>query len=121
MEKEYENSEKISIDYGLMEKIKDVKVIEADFVWDDVGTWKAIERSNKQDDRGNTIIAKHTGINTANCIVVGKNEHLITTVNVSNLIIVQTERATLICNKENDGDIKELVKKLKEGGFDNYL
>ena len=121
IEEEYRQFEKISIDYGIMEKAKDVKVIGTDFSWDDVGTWKALERLNEQDDAGNTVIAKHSGINTNNCIIIGENDHLITTANVSDLIIVQTKDATLICNKNKDEDIKELVKKLKEQGFDQYL
>ncbi|MGR3319772.1 MAG: hypothetical protein ACUZ8O_15000 [Candidatus Anammoxibacter sp.] len=76
----------------------------------DVGTWKALERLNEQDDAGNTVVAKHAGLNTNNCIIMGNNDHLITTANVSDLIIVQTKDATLICNKNKDEDIKELVK-----------
>lgn len=121
IEEEYRRFKKISIDYAILEKAKNVKVIEANFSWDDAGTWKALERLNKQDDRGNTILAKHSGINTNNCIIAGKKDHLITTVNVSDLIIVQTTDATLICNKDKDEDIKELVRKLKEQGLDRYL
>ena len=121
IKKEYENFKKVSIDYGVMEKAKNVRVIEADFFWDDVGTWKALERLNKQDDSGNTVIAKHVDINTDNCIIIGNNDHLIATVNVSDLVIVQTKDATLICNKNKDEDIKKLVQKLKEKGFGGYL
>ncbi|MGR3218342.1 MAG: mannose-1-phosphate guanylyltransferase, partial [Candidatus Anammoxibacter sp.] len=118
---EYKHFKKISIDYGIMEKAKDVRVLETDFSWDDIGTWKALERLNEQDDAGNTVAAKHAGINTDNCIIIGENDHLITTANVADLIIVQTKDATLICNKNKDEDIKKLVKKLKEQGFDRYL
>lgn len=121
IKEEYKRLKKVSIDYGVMEKARDIKVIETDLFWDDIGSWKAIERLNKQDDNGNTILAGHSGINTNNCIIVGKKDHLIATVNVSSLIIVHTEDATLVCNKDKDEDIKELVKRLKEEGFDGYL
>lgn len=121
IEEEYKAFEKVSIDYGIMERVENVKVIEANFFWDDVGTWKALERLNKQDDSGNTILAKHAGINSNNCIIIGEKDHLITTANVSDLIIVQTNDTTLICSKNKDEDIKQLVKKLKETGFDDYL
>ena len=118
---EYEKFEKISIDYGIMEKASNVMVIEADFFWDDVGTWKALERLNDQDNNGNTVMAKHAGLNTENCIIIGKKDSLISTANVSDLIIVQTDDTTLVCSKKRDEDIKELVKLLKENGMDSYL
>lgn len=121
IKEEYKSFKKVSIDYGVMEKAKDIKVIETDLFWDDVGSWKAIERLNKQDESGNTILANHSGINTNNCVIVGEKGHLIATINVSDLIIVHTADATLVCNKDKDEDIKELVKRLKEQGFDGYL
>lgn len=121
IEREYKGFEKISIDYGIMEKAEDVAVIETDFHWDDVGTWKAVERLNSQDDAGNTLLAEHVGINTDGCIVVGKEGRLITTANVSDLIIVQTDEVTLICDKNRDEDVKDLVRKLGDMGLHGYL
>src|SRR5207249_8815041 len=53
---------KISIDYAVMEKAKEVLVLRAPFQWDDVGSWNAIERMNPQDAGGNTIKATHAGL-----------------------------------------------------------
>ena len=103
---EYEKFDNISIDYGVMEKASNVKIIEADFEWDDVGSWLAIERLNNSDQDNNTILGNHCGINTQGNIIIGDNEHLITTINVSDMIIVSTKDVTMVCNKNNAEDIK---------------
>lgn len=118
---EYEKFDNISIDYGVMEKASNVKIIEADFEWDDVGSWLAIERLNNSDQDNNTILSKHCGIDTHGNIIIGDNEHLIATINVSDMIIVSTKDVTMVCNKNNAEDIKKLTDLLKERGYDCYL
>ena len=118
---EYEKFESVSIDYGVMEKASNVKIIEANFSWDDVGSWLAVERLNKSDKNNNTILGKHCGIDTNGNIIVGDEGHLVTTINVSDMIIVSTKDVTMVCNKNNAEDIKGLTDVLKEKGFDSYL
>lgn len=118
---EYEKFDNISIDYGVMEKASNVRIIEADFKWDDVGSWLAIERLNNSDQDNNTILSKHCGIDTHGNIIIGDNEHLIATINVSDMIIVSTKDVTMVCNKNNAEDIKKLTDLLKERGYDCYL
>lgn len=119
--REYKRFEKISIDYGVMEKADNVKVIEANFEWDDVGGWQALERLHKTHPGDNTVRGKHLGIGTANSIVIGDEKHLITTIGISDLIIVHTKDATLVCNKHNAEDVKKLVALLKANGYGQYL
>ncbi len=118
---EYEKFESISIDYGIMEKASNVKVIEADFKWDDVGSWLAVERLNISDKEHNTILGTHCGLNTRGSIIIGEKEHLITTINVSDMIIVSTKDVTMVCNKNNAEDIKKLTGLLRERGYECYL
>ena len=68
--------------------------------------WLAIERLNNSDQDNNTILGNHCGINTQGNIIIGDNEHLITTINVSDMIIVSTKDVTMVCNKNNAEDIK---------------
>ncbi len=121
MESEFQAFEKISIDYAVMEKAEDVAVIEADFLWDDVGSWNAIERWNKQDGQGNTVLGALQALDTHSCIVVNNEEHLIATIGVSDLIIVHTGDATLVCHKHKAEQIKKLVEELKRTGKQSYL
>lgn len=111
---QYENFEKISIDYAVMEKVQNVVVAECAFDWDDVGSWTALRNQIKADDQNNVVRGLHVGLDTDNCIIFGKSDHLISTIDVEGLIIVNTADATLVCKSESAQRIKELVHKLSE-------
>lgn len=110
----------ISIDYGVLEKEKDIFVIPADFGWNDVGSWTALSEINEVDENNNLINSDHVGMDTNDSIIYSKDK-LVTSIGVDNLIIVNTEDAILVCNKDNAQDVKKLRKLLKDKGFDNYL
>ena len=96
---EYAKAEKISIDFAVMEdaaKAGKVLVMQAPYQWDDVGTWLALERHNPQDADGNTVQALHAGVKTKNCVIVADPDHLIGTLGVSDLLIIQGGNATLV-------------------------
>lgn len=113
--------EKISIDYAVLEKHPRVLVVEAPFAWDDVGSWLALERLNPQDPNGNTVLGNHSGIETTNCVIVGDKDRLITTIGVSDLLIIQDRDATLIAHRKDEGTVKQMVDLLKAQGKEAYL
>lgn len=113
LEEEYEKIEGISIDYGIMEKSKDVYVIECNFGWDDIGNWTAMERYMERDEWGNQTKGRFLQIDSRDCIVCGE-KRLIAAIGVNDLIIVDTDDVLLICRRERDQDIKELLSKLGE-------
>ncbi len=110
--REYKRLEKISVDYAIMEKADNVVVANGDFPWDDVGDWPAIDRHNPKDADGNVARAEFTGLDAANCVVVGDKKHLVAAVGVRDLVIVHTPDATLVCHKNEAQKVRELVKKL---------
>ncbi|TWT39252.1 mannose-1-phosphate guanylyltransferase [Blastopirellula retiformator] len=110
-----------SIDYAVMEHHQDVAVIEAPFLWDDVGNWQSLERLNDADSDGNTVLANHLGIDTKDCIIKADGDHLIVTLGMSGTIVVHTEDATLVADKQREEDIREVVKKLQANGWDAHL
>ena len=112
--KEYEAAEKISIDFAVMERAREVLVVQAPYQWDDVGSWLALERRNAQDADGNTIQARHLGIKTSKCVIVSDPEHLIATIGVSDLLIIQDGNATLIADRREEGTVKDIVEALKK-------
>jgi mannose-1-phosphate guanylyltransferase len=61
LRREYEALPRISIDYAVMEKAKEVLAVQAPYRWDDVGSWLALERLHPQDADGNTVLAQHAG------------------------------------------------------------
>ena len=109
--KVYQNLEPISIDYGVMERAENVAVVKADITWDDVGSWLAMERLYPRDENGNVVLGKFEGIDSTNCIIVS-DDHLVAGIGVSDLIVVTTPEATLICSRERAQDVKKMVKKL---------
>ncbi|MFZ5968757.1 MAG: mannose-1-phosphate guanylyltransferase [Bacillota bacterium] len=109
----YHEIDGISIDYGIMERSTKVLVIEADFKWDDIGGWTALERFFDKDENGNIVKALNSKIDTRDSIIFGE-ERLIATIGVNNLIIVDTGDVVMICDKSRDQDIKELLKIIVE-------
>jgi len=111
----------VSIDYAVMEHATDVVVIEAPFDWDDVGNWPSLSRLHGADEDGNTIDAKHLGIDTQGSIIRGTSDHLIATLGVHDCIVVQTPDATLVADRRSEESIRQLVKMIEENGWQEYL
>lgn len=118
---EYPKATKISIDYAVMEKAHNVAMIEAPFAWDDVGSWLALERVHPPDATGNVVLGRHEGLDTRNCVIAGEPEHLVTTLGVENLIVVQTPDATLVADRRHEQSVKQLLNQLKVRGLERYL
>jgi mannose-1-phosphate guanylyltransferase len=121
LRQEYESLPKISIDYAVMERAREVLVVQAPYRWDDVGSWLALERMHPQDADHNTILATHCGLKTSHCVIVGDAGRLITTIGVDNLLVVQDGDAILIADRRDEGTVKQLVELLKKKGLEQYL
>lgn len=120
----YSHLERISIDYAVMQDAGQagrVLVVHAPFQWDDVGSWLALERHNPQDANGNTVQGLHCGVDTSRCVIVSDAGHLIATLGVHDLVIVQCGEATLVTTRQSEANVKKLVEALKSRGLDRYL
>lgn len=109
-----------SIDYGIMEKATNIYVVPGNFGWDDVGSWLSLERINKTNQDGNVISGNTITIKTKNSIIQAQDK-LIATVGLENIIIIDTEDALLICNKDNTQEVKEIINNLKICNRVEYL
>ncbi len=107
---------KISIDFGVMEKDDDVAVIESGFQWDDVGSFAALERVLPKDESGNQGFGRRAAIDARDNVVVAAEGHLIALVGVSDLVVVHTADATLVCRKSDAERVKEMVNLLEKRG-----
>ena len=103
----------MSIDYGLMEKTKKVALIPADFGWIDLGSWKALEEVKIKDKCGNISCGKHVDMGSKN-ITVWSKDHLVATLGLKDIIIVNTGSGLLVCSKEETQDLKKLIKLAKK-------
>ena len=102
---------KISIDNAVMEKTKDAFVIPLDAGWKDVGDWRALWEIEKKDKNGNVINGDVLVDKVEDSYVYSK-KNLLVGIDLQNLIIVQTDDATLVANKNRSQEIKEIVNKL---------
>lgn len=122
LRKEFTAIKGTSIDYAVMERYENVKVIEAPYRWDDLGNWTAVPRQRGVDDQGNTVDAERTiTLDTSNTIIRSDDDHLIVTLGMEDCIIVRTADATLIANRNNEAAIKQVVKELEDRGWNEYL
>lgn len=148
MKKVYDQLNAVSIDYGVLEKLKaglplthrsglkkasghsltatavkdlppagrDVKglaVVPTDMGWSDVGTWTAIEQISRTDSRGNVTVGNVIDLESRNSILYA-DKRLVATIGLSDLVVVDTEDATLICHKDRVQDVRRVVEVLKK-------
>ncbi len=116
----YESLEKISIDYALMEKADNIVMVKGIFSWDDVGSWPALENHIEPDEQGNAVVGTFEGVDAEHNIVYSR-DHVTTLIGVRDLIVVQTDKATLICPKSKAQDVKKLVRAMAEKGCYNEV
>ena len=102
-----------SIDYAVMEKSKKVKVVPSDIAWSDVGSFDALYEELPCDENGNTLNDKHISIDSKNNLIYEKNKY-IATIDVEDLIIVDTGDALLISKKGSSQKVKQVVSKIKK-------
>lgn len=117
IEEEFEKFEKISIDFGVMEYAKNIKVIPVDFGWSDVGSYTALDEVFDKNEKGNIVKdAKLIDIDSKDNIILGEqeSEKIIAIIGVKDLVIVDTKDSLLICSKKNAQHIKKVVKELKK-------
>lgn len=107
----YAQLQRISIDFGIMEKADRVYVVPAAFVWDDIGTWNSLLRVLPADAAGNLTRGEVVSLETSNCIIYSES-HTMATAGIHDLIIVQQGGKILICTREYADRLKELLAKL---------
>jgi mannose-1-phosphate guanylyltransferase len=120
LQKEFRAMQSQSIDYGVLEKADSIFVIPGSFGWDDVGSWLAVGRLQKEDADGSIVAGDVITVNSKNCIIQGEGK-LIAAVGLENIIVVDTKDAILICDKEHAGEIKTVMAQLEENGRTELL
>lgn len=110
----------ISIDYALMEKSRDVLMSKGDFGWSDVGSWSSLCEIWEKDSDNNALRGETITIDTNNCLLHNPGK-LTALIGLNDLVIVNTEDALLICRKDMDQKVKQVVNTLKKKEEKKYL
>jgi mannose-1-phosphate guanylyltransferase len=106
---------RISIDFGVVEKASGLRLVPAEFAWDDIGNWGALERALPHDAGGNVTIGPSLAMEAANCVSYSDGG-IVVLFGVSNLIVVHAQGKVLVCSKEKASDLKRLISKLGTEG-----
>ena len=104
---------RISIDFGIMEKADGLRLIPANFGWDDIGSWAALGRALTPDAKGNIIQGRASAIESENCVIYSQSD-MIAAFGVSDLVIVQAYGKILVTSRDKAADLKKLVASLPE-------
>jgi mannose-1-phosphate guanylyltransferase/mannose-6-phosphate isomerase len=114
-EQAFESSPSDSIDYALMEKSDNVVVVPLDAQWNDIGSWSALHDIGTKDVNGNVIKGDVIAQDTTNTYI-NANHHMVATIGVDNLIIVDTPDATFIATQDKAQEVKSIVEFLQTNG-----
>lgn len=109
----FEEIPSISIDYALMEKAKEVLTCPGDFGWSDVGSWSFLRDIWPKDRNGNAMKGKNITLDSRNCLSYSPQK-LTVLIGVEDIIVVDTEDALLVCHKDNDQKVKDIVDLIKK-------
>ena len=107
----YNEADSISIDHAIMEHISQMAMVEADFTWNDLGSWSSVlhlKQQNLKDNycEGNVIIS-----NTTNSFISSNNK-LTTIIGLDNIMVIDTVNGLLVANKSRITEMKDLMVKL---------
>ncbi|ABO49927.1 mannose-6-phosphate isomerase, type 2 [Desulforamulus reducens MI-1] len=110
----YDQTPSVSIDYGLMEKSKNVAVIPLDVHWSDLGSFDAFYDEFDVDEQGNLNFDKDILIDSSNNMLYSNKEKAVALIGVHDLILVDQKDALLVCRRDHSQRVKEVVDRLKE-------
>ncbi len=120
--KTYSECQAISIDYGIMEKAKNVYVLTADFGWSDMGTWGTLYENTSKDDTGNVIRGDNIlTYDTKNCIINISDEKVAVLHGLDGYIVAESNDTLMVCKKEDEDQIKKFVTDVRINKGDSLV
>jgi mannose-1-phosphate guanylyltransferase len=118
----YHKCEPISIDFAVLENAENVLVIKGDIIWDDVGSWNALERYKEIDHNHNVIIGDAKTGDSYETTIYNENGGIIVALGISDLVIVKTDDIVLVAHKTKVNDVKKILKELgSDEGLKKFL
>jgi len=117
----YSHSKNISIDYGIMEKAKNVYVALGDFGWSDIGSWNSLYEISEKNEDGNVVDGNVLVYDSKNCIIKTPKDKLIIVEGLEDFLIAEYDNATIICRKDHESRFREFIKDVKDKKGEKYL
>lgn len=120
--KTYAVCKNISLDYGIMEKSRNVFTLAVDFGWSDLGTWGSLYTIRDRDENENTIVGNNVMMyDSKNCIVNVPKEKLVVLQGLDDYIVVEEDAILLVCRKEDEQQIRQFVNDVKLEKGDKFV
>ena len=116
----YSGLEAVSIDYGIMERSKDVRMVQSSFQWSDLGSWAALDEVLERDRAGNILRGNTIDVDSQNSIIFSE-KRLIATIGLKDMVVVDTPDATLVTSKGRTQEVRKIVEALKEKNREEHL
>ena len=116
----YAGLKSVSIDYGVMEKAKNVLVVPGAFDWSDLGSWDALWEVSEKDENGNVVRGEFIAIDAADSLIQSAGK-LVALVGVKDLLVVETKDVLLVCRRGRSQDVRKIVETLEKKGPASYL
>ena len=112
----------ISIDHGIMEKASGLRVVRAEFGWNDVGSWAALSSIRANDAHGNVVLGDAVVKGSSGCVIVSEpGSPMVAVVGISDLVVIATPDAILVVPKNRAQDVRQIVEALKDAGRTNLI
>ena len=121
IDKIYPQCENISIDYGILEKSKDVFVVQGTFDWSDLGSWNSLHEIRDKDENDNVVDGQVILGDCNNNIVKSETKRLIVLDNLEGYLVGDFDDVLIVCKKDQDAQFREYVAAAKKLMGDKYL
>lgn len=120
LSKVYPQIRSLSVEHGILEKAPNVVVIPSEIGWDHLADWSSMATIWPKDEHSNAYMGRFVGVDTEDCVIHSETKP-ITTIGLRGMVIIETERAILVCPKEKAREVRTLLEKLSEVGMEEIL
>jgi len=118
----YKSCENVSIDVAILEQADNVLVIKGDIMWDDVGSWRALERIRRLDQDNNVVHGSVLSVETYESTIYNDSDGIIATLGVSDLVIVRSGNIVMVAHKSRADEMTRILQSMRaREGYDEYL
>lgn len=111
----YPRLTKISIDEAVLEKSDRIAVVDADFGWQDVGSWDALSRAFPVTDKAGNLVEGPAVLLDTSDTTIDTDGPLVAAIGLTGMVVVHHKGAILVCPKDRAQDVKKIVEKLQKG------
>ena len=116
----YQQIKKISIDYGVMEKAKNVFIVKGDFSWNDLGSWEQVYKLSAMDQHGNSVSGTAVLLDTQNSYIYS-SEGIIAVLGLADIVVVREGDAVLVCRRDMAEDVNLIVDRIRRQKLEKYI